>query len=55
MGKGGINMDDRDSTTVLYDMFERGITDEWIERYTKYELNFIKHQRYLYNKFTKEE
>ena len=48
-------MDNRDSTEVLYDMFERGITDEWIEIYTQYEMNFIKQQRYLYNKFTKEE
>ena len=48
-------MDDRDSTEVLYDMFERGYTDEMIELHTKYDINFIKDIRYKYNLFTKEE
>ena len=52
---GGINMDNRDSTEVLYDMFERGYTDEMIELHTKYDINFIKDIRYRYNLFTKEE
>ena len=48
-------MDNRDSTEILYDMFERGYTDEMIQKQKKYDIKFIKDIRYKYNLFKEEE
>lgn len=48
-------MDDRDSTEVLYDMFELEFPDEKIQKITNYSMEFIKNIRYKYDLFTKEE
>lgn len=43
-------MPKQDSTEVLYNMFERRLTDEQIQRLTGYRIEFIKHIRYLYKR-----
>lgn len=41
-------------TEKLYDLFERGFTDEMVNDCTKYDIEYIRKIRGLYNKFTKE-
>lgn len=48
-------MDNRDSTEILRDMFERRLTDEQIHQLKGYTLEFIKDIRYKYNLFKEEE
>ena len=48
-------MDNRDSTEILCDMFERGLTNEQIHQLKGYTLEFIKDIRYKYNLFKEEE
>lgn len=43
-------MPKQDSTEILYNMFERGLTDEQIQRLTGYKTEFVKHIRYLYKR-----
>ena len=45
----------RDSTEILVEMFKKGMTDELIDKNTKYEMDFIKEVRYIYNLFKEEE
>lgn len=39
----------------LYNLFSLGFTDERIQEYTRYDMNYIKQERDKYNNFTKEE
>lgn len=48
---GGVKMS---ITEKLYDLFERGFTNEMINECTKYDIEYIHKIRGLYNKFTKE-
>lgn len=45
----------KDSTEILYDMFEKGLSDEQIHQLKNYTLEFIKDIRYKYNLLTRGE
>lgn len=49
---GGINMTIKED---LYNLFSLGFTDDRIQEYTRYDMDYIKQERSKYNNFTKEE
>ena len=39
----------------LYNLFSLGFTDDRIQEYTRYDMDYIKQERSKYNNFTKED